>query len=75
MNTKQITVTYTLTEEQTERLEKITETWNAADKTDDTPSTPEGLFAFMMELGSFHAINKKMDFFEEYANRMTKERS
>ena len=75
MNAKKITVTYILTEEQTERLEKITETWNSTNKASDTPSTPEGLFEFMMELGSLHTINKKMDFFEEYANRMAKKRS
>ena len=69
MDTKQITVTYILTEEQAERLEQITETWNSA-STDSTPTTPEELFKFMMELGSLHTINKKMDFFEEYAKRM-----
>ena len=72
MNAKQITVTYTLTEEQVERLEKLTKTWNTSNKASDTPSTPEGLFEFMMELGSLHDINKKMDFFEEYAARMAK---
>ena len=71
MNARQITVTYTLTEEQTERMEKLTELWNASDKT-NYKSTLEGLFEFMMELGSLHDINKKMDFFEEYANRMAK---
>ena len=69
MNDKQITVTYTLTEEQATRLEKLTETWNAATD-NEPPSTPKGLFEFMMELGSLHTINKKLDFFEEYAARM-----
>ena len=71
MNAKQITVTYALTEEQTERLEKLTKAWNATDKT-SYKSTPEGLFEFMMELGSLHDINKKMDFFEDYVTRMAK---
>ena len=71
MNAKQITVTYTLTEEQAERMKKLTETWNASDKT-SYKSTPEGLFEFMMELGSLHDINKKLDFFEDYVNRMAK---
>ena len=71
MNAKQITVTYTLTEEQTERMEKLTETWNASDKT-SYKSTPEGLFEFMMQLSSLYDINKKLDFFEEYANRIAK---
>lgn len=70
MNTKQITVTYTLTEEQAERMKKLTETWNASNKT-HYKSTPEGLFEFMMELGSTHDINKKLDYFEEYANKIT----
>ena len=71
MNAKKITVTYTLTEEQAKRMEKLTETWNASDKT-AYKSTPEGLFKFMMELGSMHDINKKLDYFEEYANRIAK---
>ena len=68
MDTKQITVTYILTEEQAERLEQITETWNST-RTGSTPTTPEELFKFMMGLGSRHTINEKMDFFEEYAKR------
>ena len=72
MDIKKITVTYILTEEQATRLEKLTETWNTANKTNEIPSTPEGLFEFMMELGSLHTINKKLDFFEEYAARMAK---
>ena len=71
MNAKQITVTYILTEEQAERMKKLTEAWNASDKT-AYKSTPEGLFAFMMELGSTYDINKKLDFFEEYAARIAK---
>lgn len=58
---RNITVNYSLDQEEYERLEKITELYNLEL---ENKLTPEKMFDFIMNTGSKHDIDKKLKFHE-----------
>ena len=58
---RDITVKYTLKDEDEERLKKITEEYN---KQYDSEMTEENMFNSIMYLGSWHNIDDKFKFYE-----------
>lgn len=63
-NYHEFQVTYRVSDEQYNRLTNLLERWNKISLSKNEPlSTDESLFEFMMQFGSSHNINDKMDFF------------
>lgn len=59
----EISVKYLLSQDQKARLDHITELWNKAAQTNDSP---EKVFAYIMQFGCSPVINTNFDTIEDY---------